>query len=239
MYMRNFAVRKPIVFELMLIVISFVLTVVASIPFQVFYFPNEFSMALARIVVGCLLFVIFFYCFRKDRQLSSFPIILPGLLFVIWNIVNYLMTGGQINAPDLEMIIMAAAAAIFEEVLFREIFICHLKENGMKPLMIVLVSATVFALIHLTNAVNGKMLQTLVQVAYSFVIGLVLGAVYTRTDDLFTLILLHGAIDLSSRIFVSNASTPIHVLILFAVLLIFETAYALWLTNKDQTATDH
>ena len=38
-YMKNFAVRKPIVFELILIIVSFILTVIASLPFQILYFP--------------------------------------------------------------------------------------------------------------------------------------------------------------------------------------------------------
>lgn len=231
-YMKNFAVRKPIVFELILIIVSFILTVIASLPFQILYFPVELTMALARIIVGCLLFVVFLYCFKKDRQFSSIAIALPALLFVIWNIANHFMTGGTFNAPDLETIILAAAPAVLEEVLFRDIFIYHLKENGMKPLMIAVISALLFALSHLSNAINGNLLQALIQTVYAFVIGFVFGTVYTKTDDLMTLILIHGAIDLSSRIFESAAVTPVYVIVLFIILLILETAYALWLSLK-------
>ena len=231
--MKNFAVKKPIVFELILIVVSFILTVVASVPLQFFYFSTELTMALARIAVGCLLFVIFLYCFRIDRQFSGILIALPGLLFVIWNIVNHFLTGGQMNTPDLEMIILAAAPAVLEEVLFREIFIYHLKENGMKSLMIVLISAAIFALVHITNAVNGNLVQAMIQVGYAFVIGLVFGAIYTRTDDLLSLVILHGAIDLSARIFTGGSVASAFVFIIFIVLLIIEAAYAIWLTIKE------
>ena len=231
--MKNFAVKQPIVFEVILLVVSFILSIIFIAIFQTLYFSLETTTAIARIAVGILLFIVFLYCFKLKKQFSSFPIILPALLFVVWNIANHFMSNGTLNSFDEFMFIEAAAPAILEEVLFREIFIYHLKENGQKPLMVTLISAAFFAIVHLTNAVGANLLQTLVQVGYSFVVGLVFGAIYTRSDDLFSLMIVHGAIDLSNRIFSAGSTTPYYVFVPFILLLVFETYYAIRLVSKE------
>ena len=231
--MKKYALKHPVIFEIILIVASLVITVAVSIPLQVFYLSNELTMAFARIITGGALFIVFLYCFNPRKQFSSFPIILPGFLFALWNVANCFMSSGNIEVPTIEMFIQAIAPAVFEEVIFREIFIYHLKENGQNQLMCTLISAAVFSLIHLTNAVGASMIQTFIQVGYAFVIGLVFGAIYTKSDDLISLIIVHCSIDLTSRIFTSGNAASLLVLIPFILLLIGETVYAIKLVSND------
>ena len=93
------------------------------------------------------------------------------------------------------------------------------------------VTAAVFALIHLTNIVGMNMISVLVQFGYSFVIGLVLAAVYLKNGSLLQVIIVHFFIDYTSRIFEQQASisSVVH-LVLFAVLLAAEAAYAIVIT---------
>ena len=231
--MKKYAIKHPIIFELILVVVSLVLTVAVSILLQFLYLSNEITMALARIVAGGVLFIVFLYCFKPKKQFSSFPTVLPGLLFAVWNIANCFMSDGHIEPFSIETLIQAIAPAIFEEVIFREIFIYHLKENGQSPLMCTIISALVFGLVHLTNVVGASLIQTLIQVGYAIVVGLVFGAIYTRSDDLIFLIIVHCLIDLSSRIFVGGTVASYLVFIPFFILLIGESIYAIKLVSKD------
>ena len=95
-----------------------------------------------------------------------------------------------------------------------------------------IISALVFGAIHLTNAVGGDIPQTLVQTGYAIVVGLVFGAIYIRSEDLITVIIMHAAIDITNRVFMGSTNTSTTVLILFVVLLAAEAAYAFMLTSK-------
>ena len=124
---------------------------------------------------------------------------------------------------------MSLAPAVFEEIIFREISIHNLEKAGHTPRQTLILSAAVFALVHLTNAVGGAPLQSLVQAGYAFVVGLVFGAVYIVSGDLFAVILAHLAVDLSNHIFPGGSVTPVPVIIAFLVLLSAQAAYAFFL----------
>ena len=64
---------------------------------------------------------------------------------------------------------------------------------------------------------------------------LVFGAMYLASDDIATVILVHAAIDIASRIFASHpttTSTP--AILVFVVLLAAEAAYAFWLMRQAE-----
>ncbi len=98
--------------------------------------------------------------------------------------------------------------------------------------VILLLSAIVFSLIHLTNAVGMDMAQVLVQTGYAFIFGLVMGAIFLRSEDLLAVIIAHALTDISSHVFPSGDSTPMIALILFIVLMAAEAGYAFRLVLK-------
>jgi membrane protease YdiL (CAAX protease family) len=138
-----------------------------------------------------------------------------------------------------EGLLTAMAPALFEEVIFRGIFISNLKKNNKSDMYCLFVSAAVFALIHLTNIVGMSMTGVLVQAGYSFVIGLVLAAVYLRNGSLLQVVIVHFLIDFTSRIFVEQASisSVLH-LILFVILLAAEAVYAIVIVH-NKAAQSH
>ncbi|MBQ6334546.1 MAG: CPBP family intramembrane metalloprotease [Erysipelotrichaceae bacterium] len=232
--MKKFGIKHPILFEILLIVVGFVLAVVFSIPASILYFDNDTTMAISRILSGVFLFVVFLYCFRLKKQFSGLKIALPAFLFVLWNVVNCFLTGGHVSVPSGYELIQAIAPAAFEEVIFREISIYHLKESGKSPITVMIISALLFGAIHLTNIVGGQILQTLVQCGYATVIGLVFAAIYIRSDDLFTLMIIHFLIDFFNRVFVGSTTTPYYLLIAFFILLAGEAVYAFYLVSKKK-----
>ncbi len=234
--MFKFAYRHPVIFEIILIIAAFVLALIFMVPLQVLtYAPPEISSSFGRLAAALVLFLVFIRAFRPEKLFSGLVIMLPALGFALWNVINCFLTGGgNMTAPDLGILITAAAPAVFEEIIFREIFIHDLEKAGQGPLPALVLSAAVFALVHLTNAVGGAPLQTLIQTGYAFVVGLVLGAVYIVSGDLFAVILAHLAVDLTSHIFPGGNTTPIPVIAVFLVLLVMEAAYAFWLIRKKK-----
>ncbi len=232
--MKKFAKKSPVIFEIFLIIAAFVLALIFGLPCQMAGFDNEMAMALGRILAGLLLLMIFRSCIKGKKQFSGFLIMLPALLMAVWNIFNHFVTKGTFNPLTAEILILGLAPAIFEEVVFRGIFIHNLKASGKSDMAALLIPAVLFGLIHLTNAVNGDILQALVQTCYAVVVGLVFGAIYIRTGDLCSVILAHAAIDITNRMFTGASTTPVPVIAAFVVFLAAEAAYAFWLTARGK-----
>ena len=234
--MRQFAEKKPIIFEILLIVAAFVLALAIGVPCQLAGIENELSMGIGRIIAGIVLVQLFRYCFDRTKQFKGFVIMLPALAFVLWNVANHFITKGDFNPLTVEILILGLAPAVFEEVVFRGIFIHNLKASGRSNMAALLIPALIFGLIHLTNAVNGDIAQALVQTGYAVVVGLVFGAIYIRTGDLFSVILAHAAVDITNRVFGSADVTPTPVIIAFVVMLVIMAVYAFWLVAKGKAS---
>ena len=237
--MFEFGERHPIAFEIVLIVISFFAAALFSAAGNVLDLHPDLGTSAGRIIVAAALLFIYRKAFRDSSVYTNPLIVLPALLFPAWNIFYNLSSGMKIGGILFfaEGILTAMAPALFEEVIFRGIFISNLRKNKKSSMFCLFVTAAVFALIHLTNIVGMNMISVLVQFGYSFVIGLVLAAVYLKNGSLLQVIIVHFLIDYTSRIFEQQASisSVVH-LVLFAVLLAAEAAYAIVITagQSDQ-----
>ncbi|MBQ1409958.1 MAG: CPBP family intramembrane metalloprotease [Oscillospiraceae bacterium] len=112
---------------------------------------------------------------------------IPGLEYEIPRI-DALMVLGEAPDPIVKALILALAAPVTEEFVFRRCLIDRLRPYGEKAALIV--SALVFGLFH--SAAN--------QVCYAFLLGLVFGYVYLRTGRLRYSMLLHILINSMSAI---------------------------------------
>ena len=232
--MRKIAENKPVLFEIILIVAAFVLALAFGLSCQMIGVENELSMGIGRILAGLVLLIIFRHCFDRTKQLKGLVVMLPALAFALWNVANHFITKGDLNPLTTEILILGLAPAIFEEVVFRGIFIHNLKASGKSDMAALLIPALIFGLIHLTNAVNGQIAQALLQTGYAIVVGLVFGAIYIRTGDLLSVIIAHAAVDITNRVFASADVTPVPLVIAFVVLLVIMAAYAFWLVAKGR-----
>lgn len=231
--MKAFAVRHPVLFEILLFIAGLAIALAVGVALQIIAVPNEDGLAIGRIIAGIVLYFLFRYCFREGHPFAGAVLILPALLFALWNLFYNFSAGMKFAAPGLSVIIGAVAPAVFEEVIFRGIAIWHLQESGRSDLQTVLISALVFGLVHMTNIVGGDIAGTLLQTGYAVVIGLVFGAVYVRTKDLPSLIIVHALIDLSGRLFESSASTSTPLMLaIFITLMAAEAVYAVSIINR-------
>lgn len=234
--MLKFGEKHPLAFEFVLIVLSFAAAALFSIAGNMFNLHPDFSTSAGRIIVGTALLIIYRSALRGRSVFTHPLIVLPALLFPAWNIFYNLSSGMTIGgiAFFVEGILTAMAPALFEEVIFRGIFISNLRKDNKSSMYCLFVTAAVFALLHLTNIVGMDMISVLVQFGYSFVIGLVLAAVYLKNGSLLQVVIVHFLIDFTSRIFVEQASiSSIVHLILFSVLLAAEAVYAVVITGFD------
>lgn len=233
--MKKFAAKSPIIFEIILIIAAFVLALAFGLAGQAVGLGNELPMAVGRILAGIVLLIVFRECLRDGKQFSGFLSMLPALGFALWNVANHFLTKGEFNPLTTEILILGLAPAVFEEVVFRGIFIHNLRKSGRSDMAALLIPALIFGLIHLTNAVNGDVAQALVQTGYSVVVGLVFGAIYIRTGDLLSVMIAHAALDITYRVFGSSGNTPIPALIAFLVLLAAEAVYAFVLVSGKKS----
>lgn len=230
--MKSFSTKYPIVFGF---VLFFVAIFAAAIPAAVIgggAISVDVAGAIGRILVGLVLIVVFHSCFHWSRSFSAQGLALPVLGIMAWNVVYHLVSGSGFVSPSLlpNAILCALAPGIFEEVIFRGILIDRLQKSGESPRYVLIASALLFGVIHLTNALGMDLPSLLVQALYSTVIGLFLGAIYIRSSDIATVILAHTAIDFSNQIFATQpTSASIPMILVFVAVLAALLAYSLWL----------
>ena len=79
--MIKFAEEKPVVFEILLIIASFLLSLVFMIPFQaIIGWPTEPAGAMGRILAAVIFFIVFIRGFELKKQFSGFILMLPAML---------------------------------------------------------------------------------------------------------------------------------------------------------------
>ena len=222
--MKSFAQRRPVLFEILLIVAALVLAAAGGIAFQAAGAASGLDMACGRILAGVVLLIAFRHCFDMAKSLRGFFWMLPALVFALWNVANHFITKGPYHPPTVGIFLLALASAVFEEVVFRGIFIHNLKASGKSDLAALLVSAILFGALHLTNAVSGGILQALVQTGYATVVGLVFGAIYIRTGDILSVMIAHTAIDMASGVFEGAGKASLQMLAAFVVMLVVMAA---------------
>ena len=234
--MYEFGEKHPVGFEIILIIVSFLAAGAIVMVCSIVNIHPDLSSSVARIFVALVLFVIYRRAFTGQSVLTNPVIVIPSLLFAVWN-VFYNLSSGMVFGGSvffIEAAIMAIAPALFEEVIFRGIFIYNLKKKGSSDLSCLFITAAVFAAVHLTNLVGQSFAAVALQTVYSFVIGLALAAVYLRNNSIVQVVFVHFMIDFTNRLYLEQATSASYVqLAIFAVLLVAEAAYAVKLVSTE------
>lgn len=235
--MKSISEKYPVVFEMILFVVGLLLAGVVAGALSLLGCDNEVSTSIARILIGITFLAVFNKNFQFGNSFKGFVIMLPVLLLAIYKIpYHFVSGGGDVKAITIPVLLTGFAPAVFEEILFRGIFIFNLKKKYHSSTAIMLISAVVFSLVHLTNLVGMDAVLVAIQLLMAVVSGIALGAVYLCTGDIFSVILAHFAIDVVGMIFYGGETTPYYFIAILAALLIFETAYGFMLV-KTKKAT--
>ena len=238
--MDKFSARHPILFQLLVFIAAFILVLVVSLGASVTCSAEaeaqNMHVAIGRLIAGGVLFLVFIRYFNIKKQLSGIVVMLPALLFAVWNIVLHFSMGGARAENYAYALILGLAPAVFEEVVFRGVFIHNLRANGRSPMSALLISAIFFGVVHMTNLLGSQhIINVIIQVSYSIVVGPVFGAIYIRTGDLVSVIIAHSIIDISSKILPSGQVIAFQWCIALIALLVVETFYAVHLMHSMAT----
>lgn len=226
--------KFPIIYEIILFMIAAILAGFLMYIVKLFLRDDTLSSSVARILAGLILMLIYRKKFKLSNAFSGFYIMLPALLLAIYKIpYHFISGGGDIGKITLSVLLAGLAPAVFEEILFRGIFIHNLKQRYQQPVTIVIISAIVFSFLHLTNMSAMDTSSMIVQLIMAFVVGVVLGAVYLRTEDIISVIIVHFSIDFIGDIFRGGTTTPAYFLIIMIILMLFEIIYGLNLLRKS------
>ena len=160
-----------------------------------------------------------------------------GLIVPVWNLL-------QIKVYEAPLVtgVAAVAAAIMhgigpgvsEEVFCRGFTVSNLmriwKDKPNRIFRCMLVSGVSFGLLHALNAIaTGDVFAALIQVIYTASIGMLDGAIYLRSRNLWGVILMHTLTDVSAflAVFESNATGMDIIFCVFGSLLFIALAFYL------------
>lgn len=135
-----------------MIIVGFLLAGVVAGVLSLIGCDSETSGAVARILIGSVFLAIFHKSFNLKNSFKGLVPMLPILLLALYKIPYHFISGGsEINVITVTVLLLGFAPAVFEEVVFRGIFISNLKKKYKNPITVVMISAVVFGLVHLTN----------------------------------------------------------------------------------------
>ena len=92
--MFEFAKKHPIGFEIILIVVAFIIAGIFTAAGSILYLPSELSTSIGRIIVGIALILIYSRAFKDNASFTNGLIYTVAvLLIVFWNIFYNLSSG--------------------------------------------------------------------------------------------------------------------------------------------------
>ncbi|MDY2913633.1 MAG: CPBP family intramembrane glutamic endopeptidase [Candidatus Enteromonas sp.] len=177
-------------------------------PFS-WFFNNENVIFGCQIGLKTLLLAYFIWeCLRKENRkniglahLRGYSLIWVPLLLPCFSNLFYcsFFSGSFVVPSDITHVVLLLVddlvVACMEEIIFRGLlfsFFCGCFQNKKKgPIYAILLSSPAFASLHLVNFLSSDPLAVLAQIGYSFVLGIILCAVYAGSQNLVLPILGH------------------------------------------------
>lgn len=174
---------------------------VSALPFNLI--PNVSNVLFLILQCGAqIIYFVFAYFFikrqttfklKEKRKKVNPALFLPCLLACASNFLYFIFAKGEFSFTATYLLPLKILLNLFivinEEFLFRVLFINNneLKSNISK----IVISAGIFALCHLTKFITTLNLGDLINVVYTFFLGLMLGMVYVYINKVTYVIILH------------------------------------------------
>lgn len=175
--------------------------------------PRPFVMV-AYIIICIAAYLVFLKKYKDqigDRSLLKnlkkglimlLPISICGIIMLILNNVPF---NGTYSLPVVLLAILdGIEAGLSEELITRCLPLDNISrkyKDAKSMIKFMLIIATVFGLLHLTNFLMGAAVSaTIWQVLYAMAVGVIFGAVYLRTGSVLALIIVHSFFDICAGI---------------------------------------
>lgn len=161
----------------------------------------------SRILLGLLFVTMLIHIgyanlLRFNNPYKSLIIIIPGIIIAINNfpIIAYFDGRTTLNGSTYTVflfMIECLTVGFFEEIVFRVIILLlllqKLPETKKGVLLAIIISSAIFGLTHIINLFSGASLgNTVLQVGYSFLVGMMWAVMYLKTNNLWFIMLLHA-----------------------------------------------
>ena len=148
--------------------------------------------------------------FRTQRFGVGILMCWPAVVFILINLGSYLCIG-RIYPESLIMELMRnVSIGLFEEVVVRAVLVGHMmyhwRNSRRRVFLTVLWSSVLFGVLHIGNALENPV-GTFIQIFYAMGFGVMFAAVYIRTRNLWSCILVHALVDFSANI--TNIFVPV------------------------------
>ena len=238
--------RKREFYSVILLILIYLLFV--SIPFSMFI-NNETVVYILNISMRVLFIPFFFIYVKKENLLSlnkpEFKLVdfkyIPFLLLTVSNLIVSLISKFdmyEISSTEIiKNLILSVFIAFNEELVFR-VVVCKELIVTQSRFKTMLYSSIVFGLIHLLNINSlGSIPYVLLQVVYSFGLGLLLSLIYIQSYNFVYIFMLHFLFDFLNGFLISDLYVLEYNLVFFIVNIsigVIIGLYALLLYLKEE-----
>ena len=243
-YKKAFHKDNPLSFTLFELILFLILGILLNIiffnliPWNISYL----SEIIVEVVLGFLALILMIRLGLFEKEMFSSKNLFLGIKLGFFILVSgfiqlliylYLNVNSHfcINWVSLvASVFYSFAIGFYEEVFMRGLLLGNLVKNYDKGVFKgLIISSLIFGLAHLVNLIHAPLFDTIVQVIYSITAGILFGAVFIKSKNLLSLIILHGVFNLftyftvnlySSNFISYNLSTYPLIYIVFNVFII-------------------
>lgn len=164
-------------------------------------FIGEMFMALVIIVVMLLFKNHYVFTEKKEKFWKSLVVGMPILIVAFIIFIANVISVGEVSLPNvINLVLFTFAIGLAEELMCRgwiqNEFIERFGASRKQVITSICLSGLVFGFLHLTNVFVGQgVFETLMQVLQTTSIGILLGAIYYRTKNIWSVVFIHGFYD--------------------------------------------
>lgn len=166
-------------------------------------FIAELFMALVILIVMLIFKNQYVFTEKKEKFWKSLLVGTPILVVAFIILVANSISIKEVTLPNfINLVLFSFSIGLAEELMCRgwiqNEFIERFGSNRKQVITSICLSGLVFGFLHLTNMFAGQgVFETLMQVLQTTSIGILLGAIYYRTKNIWSVIFMHGFYDLA------------------------------------------
>ena len=163
---------------------------------------TEIFYSFAILIVMLLFKNSYVFTEKKDNFWNGVMLAIPMLVISIYNFCYSIMGLGSFNLANfLNMIVFCIFVGIAEEFLCRgwlqNEFIERFSHNKKEIIVSIILSSLVFGCMHIVNVSFQTTFETIIQIINATTLGFLLGSIYYKTKNIWSVIFLHSFYDFS------------------------------------------
>ena len=183
---------------------AFSLTFLEKTPYSWDYAFHHITLALLSILMMREAYRGEFHMgFRGKGFWKGLVMCWPALVFLAVNLAGSLCIGRVYPESLIQELVKNVSIGLFEEVVVRAVLVGHMmhywRNSPRRVFNAVLWSSVLFGVLHIGNALAAP-LNTAFQIFYATGFGIIFAAVYIRTRNLWSCILVHALVDFTGSL---------------------------------------